>query len=97
MAAEFLILGWTTASQNYLDLSIFEISSQGVTKRRKLDSRWAFTLGASIYADPKLENIWVHHKNKLYCIRCNGERQDVNDFQYQGHIEGHNIRFKYIL
>ena len=97
MAAEFLVLGWTDGGENHLDLSVFEISSQGVTRRNRTVSRWNFTKNAAIYADPSLENIWIYSKNKLYCVRFNGENQEECDFDYTKHIEGYNIKFDYIL
>jgi len=62
-------------------LERFEVSSQGVSKLISYH-RWNLHNNSGVprfFCDNKLNEIWASHGTKVWCLRTNGQNQEVND------------------
>ena len=62
-------------------LERFEVSSQGVSKLISWH-RWNLKNSSRIplfFCDNELNEIWASHGSKVWCLRTNGQNQEVND------------------
>lgn len=62
-------------------LERFEVSSQGVSKQISYH-RWNLPINSGVprfFCDNKLNEIWASHGTTVWCLRTNGQNQEVND------------------